>query len=253
METYVTIHDQDLLLACEAEGRFDELRHTYLFVGPGAVDRVPADVRLIVSREYDDGFEHLPQFYDFTGWHTLVRHGLISEPRCLMLQYDHHLLTDGLTTEARLRDAFDFEYPTAGVVATVSGYYDNWFLQWPGFEDTMRLSTAACGLTLRTAEAEAPFNRWPSTQGTAWDSAFLCDFMTWFRPVFDVAKGHVLAGHVAERMVQAYCLASGRPAGYAEGLFSHGSLDCHGTGDLMRGNHASYSAKSRAFAAYQSS
>lgn len=241
IEAYITIHDQDLLIQCEEQEQFQALSHTYIFVGPRPVDRIPSDVKVVVSRDYTPNYEHFPQFYDFTGWFTLAHHNLLTSEYAIMVQYDHYI---GVPNAAvRCLEALQGE---AGVVAFVPGHYDNWYLQVEGFKEILRTCSLACGVNLPELEAARPFNQWPSTQGTAWNVDYFKAFMEWVRPIFDLAQSHVLAGHAAERMLNIYTKTTTESA-YLPGLFRHDSKDCHGTSDFMRGEFDSFQSKNRAF------
>jgi hypothetical protein len=241
IEAYITIHDQDLLLECERSGQFEGLSHTYLFVGPRPIDRIPSDVKVVVSRDYQPNYEYLPQFYDYTGWFTLARHNLIESKFAIMIQYDHFLAV--ADAPERCMEALQ---GGAGVVAFVPGYYNNWYLQIEGFAEVLQACSLACGVDLPALEAANPFNQWPSTQGTAWNVDYFKAFMEWVHPIFDLAQEHVLAGHAAERMLNIYTKITSEPA-YLPGLFRHDSKDCHGTSDFMRGDMDSFERKNREF------
>lgn len=241
IEAYITIHDQDVLIQCEQSGQFDNLSHTYIFVGPRPVDRIPPDVKVIVSRDYVPNYEYLPQFYDFTGWFTLAHHNLISSKYAIMIQYDHYIATPDAAQQC-----VEALQGDAQVVAFVSGFYNNWYLEVEGFKEILQRCSAACGVNLPELEDEKPFNQWPSTQGTAWNVDYFKAFMEWVRPIFDLAHTHVLAGHAAERMLNVYTKIT-TEAAYLPGLFRHDSRDCHGTSDYMRGDFDSFKRKNQEF------
>ena len=246
VETYVTIHDQDLVLSCEADGRFDPLSHTYLFVGPRPVERLPKGLKVVVCRDFEPNFERFPNFYDFTGWYVLAKHDLLTTRHVIMVQYDHRLIeprAGEMCAEALSADP--------GMVAFVTADQTNWMLKVPGFESTFRRTALACGTDSAALEAAKPVSVWPTTQGTAWRSSYLELFMAWFTPAFGALENHQLAGHLAERMLHVYTMLT-YPAQVLPGLFHHDSLDCHGTKDLFMGNLASYNEKN-AWLQYQSS
>lgn len=237
-EAYITIHDQDLVLASEASGQFDRLSHTYLFVGRKPVDRLPVDLKVIVCREYEPNYEYLPQFYDFTGWYVLARHGLLAD-HAIMLQYDMYIIDPDI--EAKV-DALLNAAP--GMVAFNAGYWGpNWMLGLPEFEATYRR-----GLLVHNIHQEhfPSFNEWPSTQGTAWRRETLEAFMAWFEPMFEIFKDHIFAGHLAERTVKAWHVVN-FPEQYLLGMIAHNAADIHGTGALMGGNLNVYLARNAAF------
>lgn len=239
MHAYITVHDQQLILDCEKEGRFADLEaHTYLFVGPRPVHKLQGRLPVIVSRLWDHNYEDHPNFYDFTGWWTLARHAL-AQPRFLTVQYDHQLHDPELATKA------DALLDQGGPVAYVAGHRqaNNWMLLIDGFEAAFNAGMTAVGIN----PADFPdFNEWPSTQGMAWRRDDFCEFMAWFEPLFNVWADNVWAGHLAERSVWAWMMATGRPAIYGSGLV-HEGRDCHGTCSLMGGDSATWSQRQLTF------
>ena len=107
IETYITVHDSTIVAECEDSGRFNSISHTYLFVGPKAVD-VADDIKIIVCRDIQPNYEHLPHFYDFTGWFVLGKYELFSTDNAIFLQllclrhspvkmkYENHMLADAM-------------------------------------------------------------------------------------------------------------------------------------------------------------
>lgn len=240
IETFVTIHDSDLVQACEDSGQFSSVSHTYLFVGPREV-RVPAGVKVIACREYLPNYEQYPHFYDFTGWYVLARHGLITTNNAIFLQYDHVNISENINVvvEEALQDV-----PVVSFVPAPSHF---WTLGIPNFYQKQVEGIAACGLDWERLVSEQPFSVWPSTQGTAWRTADFNKFMMWFEPAFDVFKTELYAGHLAERMIQPYLMANGQGFIALEGLVQHQSLDCHGTMDVGMGNMQGFYQKSLTF------
>lgn len=241
VEAYVTVHDQDLLLDCETAGRFDALSHTWLFVGPRPVDRVPPDVKVVAARDYHPNVEHLPAFYDFTGWYALVAHQLIDADTVITLQYDMRVARPDLagTCEAMLASQ-------DGMIAFTAGHRlaHNWMLLIPGFEDAYRRGIARLDVNPLTWP---DFNEWPSTQGMAWRTVDLERYMRWFEPLFAEWADEVWAGHLAERTVKAWCVEHGGPERYLPSVISHEACDVHGTGALMRGDLALHADRAATF------
>lgn len=236
---YVTVHDQQLVLDCENEGRFASVSHTYLFVGPRPVSKLLGREPVIVSRLWPGNYEDRPSFYDFTGWWTLAKHGLAMD-KFLTVQYDHQLQASDLA--ARAEQLLDEQ---GGPVAYVAGhrYANNWMLLIDGFADRFNAGMAAVGVD----PGQFPdFNEWPSTQGMAWRRDDLEEFMRWFEPLFDVWQHDLWAGHLAERSVWAWMMATGRAAVYSYGLV-HEGRDCHGTCHLMGGDSATYAERQLTF------
>lgn len=240
-ETYITIHDQDLVLNAETTGQFDDLSHTYLFVGYGPVDKIRDEVNVIVCRDHEPNYEHWPQFYDFTGWWVLADHGLLDGvDNMICLQYDMRVLMPDL--EARVEAMLT---EPDGMIAFNAGYYGpNWMLMIQGFEQAYRAGLARVGVN---PDDFHPFNEWPCTQGTAWRAKTMIDYMHWFEPMFEAFHTNIWAGHLSERTVKAYLAANGVAEQYLLGAVWHAAADMHGTGALMGGNLALYQERNAKF------
>ena len=240
VQTFVTVHDQDLVLESEASGQFAALTNVvYLFVGPRPVDRIPAGVEMIVARDYTPNHEDLPQFYDFTGWSVLTRHNLIDADHMICLQYDMAVTDPQI--ENRCTQLLD---QAPGMVAFTAGHKGpNWMLHIPGFEQAFRQGLAAKSIDFDQLPDFGPF---PSTQGTAWRRDTLTEYMEWFDPLFTVFAPEVFAGHLAERTVKVFSTLT-YPEQYLTGVISHAAADCHGTGALMCGNRSLYEARNASF------
>lgn len=242
-ELLVTIHDQDLLLECEASGQFDGLPRTYLFVGPRPVDKLTSEHRTLVVRDHQPNFEHYPQFYDFTGWWAACHHGLIDADRVVCVQYD--MLIADVDIVKRCDELLDD--PDTSMVAFTAGHRlaDNWMLLLDGFQEMFDEGMRRVGVNHQ--EMWPFFNEWPSTQGTAWRTTDLTQFMEWVTPLFDVWHGDVWAGHLMERTVKPWTVIDGRPEAYLGGVITHLNRDCHGTCARMGGRLDVYAERAATF------
>lgn len=237
-ELLITVHDQSLIGECEANGQFAESPHRWLFVGPRPVDNPDA----IVARDHTPNFEHLPSFYDFTGWWAATHHNLITADRVVCLQYDMTINDPDIIK--RVDEQLD--NPDVGVVAFTAGHRlaDNWMLLIPGFRETFEEGMHVLGVEPNDWPM---FNEWPSTQGTAWRTEDLCEFMAWVEPLFELWAPNLWAGHLMERTVKAWCVHTGRAEAYLPGVICHYGRDSHGTCAKMGGNEAAYQAKAATF------
>lgn len=238
IEALVTIHDQALIDQCEAEGRFRLVApYRYLFVGPRPVAWCE---RMIVARDHTPNVERYPQFYDFTGWWTVAHHHLIRTDNVLCLQYDH-------IPQAPLMpivEGFLHDHPVAVFVAG-HRHAQNFMLLIGGFEDAYRQGLEHVGAP--PMESWPDFNEWPSTQGIAWRTESLIDFMAWVTPLFDFWHDNIWAGHLMERMVKAWLVTTGQTEGYLPALVVHEGRDCHGTCSLMAGRSDVFQERNATF------
>lgn len=238
IETLITIHDQTLIDSCEAEERFHYVEpYRYLFVGPRPI---VWHGRAILARMLEPNQEHHPSFYDFTGWWAVTQHNLIDADKVLCLQYDHQVKAPLMP----IVSAFLDEHPMGAFVAghRAAG---NFMLNIGGFDDAYRAGLAHIGAS--SMDDWPDFNEWPSTQGTAWRTGALGEFMEWVTPLFDFWADNVWAGHLMERMPKAWLVATGQTEAYLPALVVHEGQDCHGTCHLMAGDSGTFQERNETF------
>jgi hypothetical protein len=249
IRTAITIHDQVLIDQCEAERRFANVEpYNYLFVGPRpfnvAGPGLPTGSHPVFpARWFQPNFEHLPQFYDFTGWWALTHHVERQNlpDNLICLQYDHQVNSATLMLQLPPILAVN------PMVAFVAGHRDagNFLLHIGGFEDAYRAGLDHIGAP--SLDDWPAFNEWPSTQGTAWRTEALVEFMEWVTPLFDFWADNVWAGHLMERMPKAWLVATGQREAYLHGAVTHEGKDSHGTCHLMAGDTTTFHQRNATF------
>jgi len=237
--TYVTIHDQSLITEARTKGTFSDLPNVrYLCVGPRSFE--DAD-DVVVCNKYDPNWEDFPNLYDFTGWATLIYHELIETPHCIMIQYDHSPVPD---TDIAVITKAAKDHP---VTAFVPASYDpnNWMLQVPEFTPDFHTALGIMGVEQDFSHLD--LSCWPTTQGTAWQTSTLKDFINFVLPAYPFMASKTFGGHMAERMLAVFCLVSGISPHYEIRNFVHYSKDTHGTSALMFGRWDDYQSRQQFF------
>lgn len=238
MRTFVTVHDADLIPACDLH--FAGLDPTYLFVGPR---QPPARADVVHCAAHTPNIEHLRQFYELTAWYVLadlIRTGEVTADRLLLLHYDMRLMVPVGT----IADATATLLAEPGPVSFEYGYRDNWApVGDPSFLDLYRHAVASKGVDADVL----PVDEWPTTQGVAWRASEFVEFMDWVNPLFEILAPHPLAGHLAERTIHAWGQSTGRPARIVPDLIWHHRLDSHGTTALFEGRKRAWRRKAAAF------
>lgn len=234
IEAIVTVHDGELIRQCEGQCQFAGLsNYSYLYVGRRPLELdifLPTGVRILHPASVEPNYEHLPHFYDFTGWYSAERHDWFRSAYVITLQYDMFVTDPNIESRcvALLEEG-------SGPVAFTAGHNlaGNFMLGIPGFRETYQRAMYERGVDPNAWER---FNEWPSTQGTAWRVSEFENYLRWFTPFFDLWRDEPWAGHLAERTVKAWCEVRGTPARYLVGAIRHEARDCHGTGARMAGN-----------------
>ena len=242
MRTFVTVHNADLIADCDR--RFAGLDPTYLFVGRRPC---PLAANVIHCASHPGNVEHLPQFYEYTGWVVLadlIRVGVITDDHLLLAHYDMRPAPDGAGGRRFTHLVTGVLDAAPGPISCEAGGRVDWFPPRDrSFEALYRSALTPLGVDVDALEVDA----WPTTQGMAWRASEFVEFMAWFMPLFDAFKDHPLAGHLAERSIHAWCQTTGNPARIMRGLLDHEQADSHGTTALFYGDRRSHRAKAATF------
>lgn len=88
-ETFIFVHDQQIVLDYKAAGKFAELPGVrYVFLGQRPVDLIRDLPDVVIARELKDNIEHLPNLVAWTGWYAVVRNGLATAEIVNLFEYD---------------------------------------------------------------------------------------------------------------------------------------------------------------------
>ncbi|MCP4968125.1 MAG: hypothetical protein GY926_23180 [bacterium] len=226
IESFIVVHDQDILLESERRGRYVELpRSTYLFVGMGQTNLIEDRDDVIVARHLPDNIEDNPRLLSFTAWYAVAKNDLAASEHVVMVEYDTTAF-EGFT--ARTSTALAQTHCITGYVPfrlshPMYMHATHWF--------TTSLSSiygidvpALIGDHLRQGGKDL----WTSTTNTALRTKDLRRFVDWFMPLTTVFLHDPVGAHVHERTVPIFCLLNQIANTYVPGVLEHTQARSHG-------------------------
>lgn len=207
LAAFIIVHDQDLLLACERDGRFARLPdYRYLFVGPRDVSRVASAGNVIVARDLSDNIEACSNLLSFTGWYAVAKNGLTRAPWVALLEHDVRLAADFVP---KTLDSLRANRTVLGYVP-FSFSHPMYLHATPWLIPSLRI---AHGIDLpklvRDYLATGGVDRWTATTNASLPTAELERFVDWFLPVSRVFHHDPIGAHVHERALPVFCMMMG--------------------------------------------
>lgn len=89
IETYIFVHDQNIILDFEKSGKFNNLSNCkYVFLGSKPINLIDSISNVIVARDLPHNLEEYPKFTAFTGWYVLWKNNLIGSKYVNLFEYD---------------------------------------------------------------------------------------------------------------------------------------------------------------------
>ena len=233
----VTIHDQDLLLAYESEGKFSKIESpvVYLFVGLGDTDKITDLSNVVIARNLAENIENYKYLVDFTAWYAIARNQIETCDYIALLQYDVSISEDfkekSLTALDSNRDAI------VGYVPLEMGDR-NFIRQNMGFKPLEIACKKIYGIEIsplfKTHIKLARDKRWPATNNVAMHRHTLEDFVRWFTPLAMSMGNEKPVGHAFERAIKLYSILSSRGNVYLGDVLSHFQMNSHETQDFKK-------------------
>jgi hypothetical protein len=226
--TYVSVHDQDIILEFEKTGKFKKIfgsDYTYLFLGAGDVSKIQDLPNVAVLRNFAANIEQYKKMVSFTGWYGLVKNMDLKYDYYLMLEYDvvlHPKFKEniisvldkhadaGVTSFIRLSNKVPLFYPYLDPLLhhirkekefyNIVGDLDEWF--------------------------------WCSTSNSMWSKEQLVSFVNWFWELAAAGEEFLKRddiGHMVERAITAYCILNKVKYQFTPNMLNHYFLDSHCT------------------------
>lgn len=219
--TFITIHDQELVLTLEKNKVFRNLpRYVYMFVGPRPVDKIKHLKNLLVAREYPQNIEKYKSLCDFTGWYCLVKNNLITTPFVSLIQFDSLVLPsfDKKTTDML------HKHPNA-----LMGYQPHLLSADYFLSDQFCKTMKECVKkyydvdvqTLVKQAQEKADTQWPGATSIFCSKELLAQYIAWCEPMIDELGNDPMGGHSIERGIKFFSILKGIENYYLPDVLQH--------------------------------
>lgn len=205
-ETFIAVHDQDLILCLENNNIFRYLKnYKYIFLGMRPVDKISMLPNVIIAREQDNNIEKYKVLCDFTGWYALIKNNIISAEYVVLIQFDSFI-------------RYDFDKKTKKMLAlypdSIIGYQPHRIKASYFLEERYSSGLVKCLKDLYSCDVHRLVEEaltkgdqyWPGGTSIACSKKILCEFVEWSLPMIEILGKDPMGGHSMERSVKMYCL-----------------------------------------------
>lgn len=229
-QTFIFVHDQDLILEFEKTNRYETLyNYTYVFLGSRPTDKIKDLPNLLIARDYDKNMEQYPLFTSYTGWYFLWKNNFINTKYINLFEYDAFLHKN---IEQYLSRIYSVDTQIVGYVPFPISHYQ--FVKnpdWNGhilpiIKETHKIDMVKFYDQLLQKNPQA---LWSSTSNTTFRTDIFYEYMKWFEPIGEKIKETKTCGHAHERSITYFTHLKNKKLMLTKGLLEHLQLDSHKT------------------------
>jgi len=229
-QTYIFIHDQDLLLEFEKNNKFKQLKNPiYIFVGNKNCSKIENLNNVLIAKNFEKNLEKYPLFTAFTGWYMLWKNDLIKTDYVTFIEYDV-ILKDFF--EQTISKLFYEEYDMIGYVPHRMDIYHyiknpDWVRSiFPAIKKIHKLDIER---EIKYNINRNPDSMWSATNNITFKKEIFDEYMKWFEPLIDEIKNDEYCGHAQERAISFFYTTKNKKMALTNGLLKHFQLNSHGT------------------------
>jgi hypothetical protein len=230
LETFIFIHDQNLIVEFEKTNKFSRLKkYKYVFLGKNPTDKIEGMDNVIISRNYTDNIEQYPLFTSYTGWYCLWKNNLITTDYVNLFEYDTLLSAE---IEKHQTEICKQNIDMIGYVPfPMSNFH---FVKNPKWnENILPLIKDLYNIDLieyfDNILMKNPNSLWSSTSNTTFKKDVFIEYMEWFYPIGVKIKETETCGHAHERSITYFSHIKNKKLLLTNGLLKHLQLDSHKT------------------------
>jgi len=240
-QTFIFIHDQDLLLDYENNNKFNNLyNYTYVFLGHRSIDKIESLKNVIIARNCEFNIEEYPLFTSYTGWYCLYKNNFIKSDYVNLLEYDTilHKNFDQMITKF-LNDKVEM----IGYVPFPMNHYQ--FIENPDWNSEILKAVEDINkINLKNRYKKIiesnPNAVWSSTSNTTFRKDIFLEYMNWFQPISERIKNSKTCGHAHERSITYFTQIKNKKMLITNGLLKHLQVDSHKTQGHKVDNESNY-------------
>lgn len=230
LETFIFVHDQEIILDFINKKKFTDLEgFRWVFLGNRPIDKILHLENLIVARDLQDNIEQYPKFTSLTGWYALYKNGFLNSEYVNFFEYDIKYIPEFIDiNKEMMKKDFDFVgyFPmTVGDVVYIkqsqySKELTDAVLKKTGFD------------IVNMVNKFQPNYLWSSSSNSTWKVDVVKEYIDWFCQFIDDIKDSMYCGHMHERSLSFYYFMKNLKVQLTKGLMIHVQLNSHGTSPL---------------------
>lgn len=227
VSTFIFVHDQQIILNCDANGKFKRLPNViYVFLGMKGIDKITGRADVIIARDLQYNIEQYPKFCSFTGWYALWKNNLIQSDYVHLFEYDITLSHDfNKSTENYINQKYEFigyiplpilhffiSQPKflSGIIPSIKNHYG------------IDIKEMVDGLRKKDKS-----HQWSSTSNSTFSFETFNQYMNWFERLIDDLKNDIMCGHAHERSITFFYLIFNKRVMLTNKLIKHLMLNSH--------------------------
>lgn len=236
IESFIFIHDQDIILKYEENEKFSNLlNYTYVFVGNRPIDKLKDIKNIIYANSFEDNYENYPKMTAYSGWYILYKYNLISKKYVNLFEYDIVLSEDFNEKQIKhINDNYNiYGYKPFDVNAC--------FLDNPIWSDGLtQYYSKKYGISLLNHIINLckskNINYWSTTSNVTFNTKFFKSYMENNLEIFEYLKNYDSVGHNLERNLSVYYILNDINIEYILNSLTHYQLDSHMTQGISLSN-----------------
>jgi hypothetical protein len=232
METFIFVHDENIILDYINANKFSKIKNLkYVFVGNNEIEKIKNLDNVIVCRDLPYNLENYPKLTSFTGWYALWKNNLIKSNSINLFEYDVNINND---IEDHINFNFSLGYNVIGYVPIL--------ISEPNFIGRDRwISHLRSSLEKNyNVNLNNYVNSFPKdkiitvTSNHSFTINFFNEYMEWIEPMIDDIKSSNFSGHEVERSISIFYLLKNINYVFLPNLLHHFQFDSHETQGIGR-------------------
>jgi hypothetical protein len=229
-QTFIFIHDQDLLLEFERNHKFSNLQGSvyYMFLGNRPVYKVINKSNVYVARMLTNNIEEHKYFSSYTGWYAVFHNNLIKADIVNLFEYDINYV-------ANINEVIDAMIEGVDMIGYIPLFMRDYELykntKWS--KEIIESIEKHYGIKIpELIEGELsnnPIKKWCATSNYTFTKPTFVEYMRWFAPIEQDLIELKNSGHAHERSITYFQLMCNKKIRKTKDIIEHFQLNSHGT------------------------
>jgi len=231
LETFITIHDQDILLECEKNKKFKIVsNYKYIFVGLRDTSKIKHLNNVIIANELPYNIEQHRLLVAYTAWYALIKNKLIKQPYVALIHYDTFINKNFEDKTIELLDKNPDQFLGYIPYSMLSeDFLTSNIGAEPLYDSVNSIYHINIYNLINNYIKKTNDTFWQSSDHIATSVKTLTNFVEWFEPLINNIVKYNGCGHAFERSIKIFSIINYLSNDYLQGMLEHRQLDSHAT------------------------